>query len=657
MQPPRVIVRVHLSGAPEERVTPLVRGAERVVWATDRAPADAEPVQARALRGLLGQTIDALVLDLRGDALDLELLAVGAGLVRGGGRIVLVLDPEGPLAGRAPSMAIAPFGPDAVGRRSYDRLLARVPEAPASLPDVPARVPTEANADVERLATELAACFAQTAPTRTALLADRGRGKSSTVGMALARCDRSVVVSAGTEDALIELLRFAGRGPRFVRPTELAERDAGADVVVIDEAAQLPISLLRRIAERQAHAHLVWISTTGGYEGTGRGLVLRFLSWARERGPLAEPRLQAPIRWGSGDPVEPLVRDTFALEGTIDPAPIGDVNVEVTHLSPDALAADEPTLRQVVALLSWAHYRTTPGDVARLLDAPNLSLHVARIGGVVVGVNLVAREGGLDVEAAQRAARTRLRGHALADTLASHSARPDAATLTMRRSVRIAVHPEMRRAGIARALTEHVHRTEGAALFGTLFGATAELVRFRQRLGYVVVRLGASRGARSGEPSVVMLRPVTAPARALVDALRAELAADLPAQLELLSHEEPVGPRLAAVLAEGLPPQVTPSEAEARARVARYLKSAQPIEACIGHARAFALAHLAVVPVLAPEDRALIEARVISLRSWREAASAAGLGVPDAQRRMRPALASLFAASERTAPSGVPRRG
>lgn len=107
----------------------------------------------------------------------------------------------------------------------------------------------------------------------------------------------------------------------------------------------------------------------------------------------------------------------------------------------------------------------------------------------------------------------------------------------MIRSVRIATHPELRRRGLARMLVEHVHREHAPDLFGTLFGATAELLAFRRSVGYEVVRLSASRGARTGEPSVMMLRAVSERAHALVSELRAELARDLPRQLELLRSD------------------------------------------------------------------------------------------------------------------------
>ncbi len=637
--PPRSLLRVHVAGEAFERVRPLLAGAARVVW-VGPGPEGSERVTGRGLRRMLGQTVDALVLDLRGERLELELLAVGEGLVRAGGRVVLVLDGDGPLAGRPPSLAVPPFGVGEVGRRAFDRLLAVAAEAGPAPPIGPAPE-TAGNADTERVAAALARRWSEPGPSTSVLLADRGRGKSSTLGLALARLPAGtrVAMSALEEDALVELRRFSGPGPVFVPPEELAVGAPRFDVVVVDEAAQIPVPLARRLAARHAGAHLAWASTARGYEGTGGGLLLRLLGWLRARGPLAEHRLTVPIRFPPDDPVERTVARLFAFDA--EPAVPEDGPLTVATVSAADLAADEPLLRSVVALLGWAHHRTTPGDLVRLLDAPNLRLVVARQGGAVVGVNLVALEGGLDPAAAEAAARARLRGQGLADTLATHSGRPEAATFALRRSVRIATHPERRRAGIARALTEHVHATEPAELFGTLFGATAALIRFRRALGYEVARVGAARGARSGEPSVVMLRPVSARAAALLADLRSDLALHWPLQRVLLAREEPISEELAAAIEAGLPPAVEPDDAVLGERLAFYLGSAQPIEACVGFVAAFARRYPERLAALPPSDRALVAGRVLDLAGWPEVAARAGLTVEGAHRGMRRAVRAL----------------
>ena len=167
-----------------------------------------------------------------------------------------------------------------------------------------------------------------------------------------------------------------------------------------------------------------------------------------------------------------------------------------------------------------------------------------------MAATLVALEGSLPLERCRSMARgaERIRGHALADTLVCHSGRVDAGSLSMVRSVRIAVHPDARREGVGAALVDHVHASYAPDLFGTLFGATAELLQFRRSVGYALVRVGASRGTRTGEPAAVMLRPVSERATRLLDGLREDLARDLPLQLELLAADLVLEPALRASL-------------------------------------------------------------------------------------------------------------
>lgn len=250
--------------------------------------------------------------------------------------------------------------------------------------------------------------------------------------------------------------------------------------------------------------------------------------------------LTRPIRWDPGDPLEALVLDLLALN--TEPTRPGVLTGDTTPvlLDRDRLAEDERLLRELFGLLWHAHYRTTPSDLHRLLDAPNLVVHALLSDGHVAGACLVAREGGLPPELCDAMARgaVRIRGHALPDTLVSHAGRPDAGALRMIRSVRIAVHPSLRGQGLGRRLVEHVHRTHTPDLFGTVFSADPRVVCFRKALGYKLVRVGSSRGARTGEPPVVMVRPCSPRAHALVDALQAELARDLPDLLHLLDHDE-----------------------------------------------------------------------------------------------------------------------
>jgi tRNA(Met) cytidine acetyltransferase len=355
--------------------------------------------------------------------------------------------------------------------------------------------------------------------------------------------------------------------------------------------------------------------------------------------------------------VERLVFDMLLLDAEparLEPSPPESIPSEVVEaplhavrLDRDALLADEPRLRELFGLLVHAHYRTTPSDLHRLLDAPNLELHALLLHERVVAATILAHEGQLPPTLADDVlhGRTRLRAHALADALVAHLGKPAAADLRMIRSVRIATHPELRRRGLARALVEHVHREHETDLFGTLFGATPELLAFRRRLGYEVVRLSASRGARTGEPSVMMLRPVSPRARALVSELRAELARDLPRQLELLraDGETLLDPALVDALEHDLPPPAPLDDAQCLALARAYAFGPRTFESVALAMQRFVTAHPDRLDRLTPAERALVEARVLEGLGWRRAAEAAGQPVTAAMRGLRRAVRRLVA--------------
>lgn len=630
----------------------------------------------RALARVLGRGFDAVVVDLRA-VVDADALGRAEGLVRGGGALVLVL-PSSPRGD--PSLAVHPFAPSDVGTRFAARLTRALASSEADdvvrAPSTPLRVAERAalgTAEQAALVRELGDALGATVPVMFSLVADRGRGKSAALGLALTRAlehgPLRIAAAAASAEGLGEVLRFAPAAALTVlEPMALAAADVGAfDVIVIDEAAQLAVPLLVRIAERHRSARIAFATTCRGYEGTGRGYVLRFVEWARSSGrPLYERTLTAPIRFAAGDPLERFVRRLLLLDAEPAPvegsarassdgaalesaalAPLARIGLLHEQVSQDRLAEDEMLLRGAFGLLVHAHYRTTPGDLARLLDAPNLALHVLREEGRVVGSSLVAREGGFSLAHAEALARgqARIRGHALSDTLITHCQRPDAGVLSMLRSVRIATHPELRRRGLARQLVESIHAAHTVDLFGTVFGATPDLVRFRRRLGYELCRVGISRGARSGEPSVVMIRPVSAASQALVRDLRDELARELPIQLELLAvdGELELTAELAQALSLDLPEPRPLSAAETLTRVRRYVASAQPSSAAPSALMAFAEQHRSALGRLRPSERDVIEARLLARLDWATVAQRAGLSsAAAATRALRPAMAALI---------------
>ncbi|MCC6624758.1 MAG: tRNA(Met) cytidine acetyltransferase [Deltaproteobacteria bacterium] len=620
---------------------------------------------AGSVASLLGGAFDVVVLDAHG-GLDADRLGQAHGFVRGGGALVLRMDPPGgDDRAQRERLVVFPYTIDDVGRRfgaRLERVLAGTPhETGEGPPLAPARRVFAGTPEQAAVVAALGRALRGPPGTATALVADRGRGKSSAIGLALrdAPPELRVAVSAESPEAVAEVLAHAGGRLAFTPLSALLAAPAGGEdgawhVIVIDEAARVPVPVLRRLEHVHADARLVLATTVLGYEGTGRGFALRFLPWLAARRPLVTHTLAAPIRWAAGCPLEAFVFQALALDA--EPPSVaelgagGDETVEVVDRDRLATEGGERDLHDLFGLLVQAHYRTTPGDLARLLDAPNVAVHALRRGGRVVAATLVAEEGGWPeaLTADVLSGRVRIRAHALADALVAHMGHPEAGAMRMLRSVRITTHPELRRGGLARRLVEHVHSTigPGVDLIGTLFGATPELIAFRRRLGYEIVRVSASRGARTGEPSVLMLRAVSARASALVATLRRELAREMPLQLALMQADGELllDPELAAALAADLPAPAPLDEAETLALVRGYAYGARTIESVASALVGFVTRHAGAVARLPLYDRRLVEGRVLERRSW--GALVRETGAPShaaAMRALRRAVRALLA--------------
>ncbi len=550
-------------GWPRERIAVAPR---------DAAPAgDWEVLETRAAGRLLGRGVDCAVVDMHA-ATEFSALCVAAGSVRAGG-LLAVVAPEPPRwggreDGLAAKLAPPPFQRRQVGRRTVDRLLRgllaeevaigdscrlwRVAEAtPSPAPtasDLPAAVPAglsfppstylacrtedqrRAVAALEVLLPD--ASTGQTGSAAVVLTADRGRGKSSALGLAAAALlstGARVAVTGPGEGATAEVReRCLIQGAPLAHVEPDAAADHSLDVLLVDEAAALSVPVLRRLAD--AAPALAFATTVRGYEGTGQGFAVRFHDHLRRRpGTLAEVELEEPIRWAPGDPLEGWLRHALLLDA--EPAADRDVaaaavpaGIRIERMSREELSGDEDSLRQLFGLLVHAHYRTVPEDLARMLDGPNLTLVAARHGHHVVGALLLAREGELDRETREGLLRGafRVRGNMLPETLTCHLAEPDGARLRAMRVLRVAVHPALRGRGVGGSLLQagaELARGEAIDYLGAGFAATPELLRFWGRCGYAPVRMAVTRSPISGEHSAVVLRALSADGGVLVDRL------------------------------------------------------------------------------------------------------------------------------------------
>ncbi|MCV5744629.1 tRNA cytosine(34) acetyltransferase TmcA, partial [Escherichia coli] len=77
-------------------------------------------------------------------------------------------------------------------------------------------------------------------------------------------------------------------------------------------------------------------------------------------------------------------------------APMGEIALEAVNQS---CWQTQPALPEAMyQLLSGAHYRTSPLDLRRMMDAPGQAFRCARAGGAVAGALWLVAEGGLSRE-------------------------------------------------------------------------------------------------------------------------------------------------------------------------------------------------------------------------------------------------------------------
>ncbi|ONG25702.1 tRNA cytosine(34) acetyltransferase TmcA [Escherichia coli] len=334
-------------------------------------------------------------------------------------------------------------------------------------------------------------------PGVAAVTAARGRGKSALAGQLISRIAGSAIVTAPAKAATDVLAQFAG----------------------------------------------------DGYEGTGRGFLLKFCA----RFPhLHRFELQQPIRWAQGCPLEKMVSEALVFDDeNFTHTPQG--NIVIAAFEQTLWRSEPETPLKVYQLLSGAHYRTSPLDLRRMMDAPGQHFLQAAGENEIAGALWLVDEGGLSQELSQAvwAGFRRPRGNLVAQSLAAHGSNPLAATLRGRRVSRIAVHPARQREGTGRQLiVGALQYTHDLDYLSVSFGYTEELWRFWQRCGFVLVRMGNHREASSGCYTAMALLPMSDAGKQLAEREHYRLRRDAQALAQWNGETLPVDPLNDAVLSD-----------------------------------------------------------------------------------------------------------
>lgn len=270
----------------------------------------------------------------------------------------------------------------------------------------------------------------------------------------------------------LDVFRAHRQTVRYVAPQHADRIRGAAELLVIDEAAAIPLPVVKSLFG----PYLLFLaSTVNGYEGTGRALSMKLLAQLREASTkggsgaraLTETSLSEPIRYAPGDGVETWLNRLLLLDtaDAIPPAPAQlphPSECELWEVDRDTLfsghRAAEEVLRRCWSLYVAAHYRNTPNDLQLLSDAPAHRIF-ALLGPVaaegastlpdVLCVLQVALEGRVSRQSAMQSLRSGVSpsGDMIPYTILTQFQDSGFAQLSGARIVRVAVHPGLQRGG------------------------------------------------------------------------------------------------------------------------------------------------------------------------------------------------------------------
>lgn len=361
----------------------------------------------------------------------------------------------------------------------------------------------------------------KTLRSTVALTAARGRGKSAALGLAIAGAVAfgysNIFVTSPSPDNLHTLFEFLFKGfdamqyqehldyeiiqslnPEFdkavvrvnvfkehrqtiqyIHPAD-AVKLGQAELVVIDEAAAIPLPLVKNLLG----PYLVFMaSTINGYEGTGRSLSLKLIQQLRQQSAqsqvsmtaenksttttklssartLHEVSLQESIRYAPGDAVEKWLNELLCLDclnitRIISGCPLPET-CDLYYVNRDTLfcyhKASEAFLQRLMALYVASHYKNSPNDLQLLSDAPAHHLFcllppvppTQNSLPEVLAVVQVCLEGEISRQSilSSLARGMKASGDLIPWTVSEQFQDPDFGSLSGARVVRIAVHPD-----------------------------------------------------------------------------------------------------------------------------------------------------------------------------------------------------------------------
>ncbi|XP_055943814.1 RNA cytidine acetyltransferase-like isoform X2 [Argiope bruennichi] len=361
-------------------------------------------------------------------------------------------------------------------------------------------------------------------------------------------------------------IKVSGKHPKkvcYLSPTDF-HKSGGADLIVIDEAAAIPLPLVKKWIDS---CTVLMASTINGYEGTGRSLSLKLLNQLRtqsvapgtEYPVLHEIQLEEAIRYANGDCVETWLNRLLCLDASMelpcfDCEPPKYMECDLYYVNRDALFSynkfAEKFLQDVVSLFVSSHYKNSPNDLLMMADAPahhifcllpRESVNSNNLPNVLCAVQ-VCLEGQISVETSQfeQSEGRRASGDLIPWVISQQFQDVGFCAMSGARVVRIATHPQYQKMGYGKHALhllsqfysgtfstgdENTNSTpskkkrnsslllqlqglhqEPLDYLGVSYGLTPELFKFWKKSGFAPLYIRQTTSEVTGEHSCIMIK-------------------------------------------------------------------------------------------------------------------------------------------------------
>ncbi|ARM75698.1 tRNA(Met) cytidine acetyltransferase TmcA [Acidianus manzaensis] len=372
--------------------------------------------------------------------------------------------------------------------------------------------------------------------------ASRGRGKSAGVGLALAYLIKkmknnptNIILTSPSYYSATSIIDFLLLGLKRLNikyKTKISKegkimkisaeevnirwtapdlaKDADGDLIVVDEASALGLELLSYINNKWEK--IILISTIHGYEGSGKA----FLKYINSLKDSQIVKLEYPIRYAKGDPVEKFIYDVFLLDA--EPEKFDNEN-KFMEISQEDIFNSDKLLRQIYGILVTAHYRNSPDDLMFLGDMAFQKIFTLNYNAIAE----IIEEGTLDNESISKILYgNENEGNLIPHRIIKYMRIRNFGFLKGWRIMRIAVIPELQGKGLGSNLLseiEKIAKEEKLDWIGSSFVADLNVLNFWLKNKYIPVYLSSIKNEGLGGYSIIVMKALSENAEKYISVL------------------------------------------------------------------------------------------------------------------------------------------